>query len=69
MLKTIKLSVILFIIVFPAISFGQYDNSSFQDMFFGRLPNARAEAMGKAYASIDGDISSVFFNPAGTATI
>ena len=69
MLKTIKLSVILLIIIFPAISFGQYDNSSFQDMFFSRLPNARAEAMGRAYASIDSDISTVFFNPAGTATI
>ena len=67
--KTFKLAVFVIIILFPAISFGQYDNSSFREMFFGRLPNARAEAMGKAYASIDGDISTVFFNPAGTATI
>jgi hypothetical protein len=66
--KTFKLSVLV-IILFPAFSFGQYDNYSFREMFFGRPPNARAEAMGKAFASIDGDISTVFFNPAGTATI
>lgn len=69
MQKTFKLSVFVIIILFPSISFGQYNNSSFDDMFFYRLPSARAEAMGRAYASIDGDISTMFFNPAGTASI
>jgi len=51
------------------ISFGQYEAGSWPEFFFGRQPSARAEAMGKGYASIDGDLASIHFNPAGIATI
>lgn len=52
-----------------SISFGQYEAGSWPEFFFGRQPSARAEAMGKAYSSIDGDLASVHFNPAGIATL
>lgn len=58
---------ILFII--PTISFGQYKYGFLQETFFGRQPSARAEAMGRGYSSIDGDLTSIFYNPAGIATI
>ncbi len=46
------------------------DNSAWCNwVYFGRQPSARAEAMGRGYSTIDGDLSTVFFNPAGTATI
>ncbi len=37
--------------------------------FFGRLPSARAEALGKGYTAIEGDLACVHFNPAGMARI
>lgn len=67
--KTLIFSIALFIILLPAISFGQYSNTFLTEIFFGRQPSTRAETMGKAYSSIDGDLSSVFYNPAGTATL
>ncbi|MDA3892435.1 MAG: PorV/PorQ family protein [Salinivirgaceae bacterium] len=39
------------------------------DLFFNRQPSTRSEAMGKAYASIDGDLSTQYYNPAGISTI
>ncbi len=53
----------------PSIVWGQYQSNFLHESFFGRLPSARAEAMGRAYTSIDGDLTSVFFNPAGIASI
>ncbi len=53
----------------PYIVWGQYQSNFLHESFFGRLPSARAEAMGRAYTSIDGDLTSVFFNPAGIASI
>ncbi|MFC2086255.1 hypothetical protein ACFLQ9_00890 [Bacteroidota bacterium] len=63
-----RLSLIFFIIL-PAISVGQYQSGFLQEYFFGRQPSARAEAMGKAYASIDSDMTTLFYNPAGIASI
>lgn len=51
-----------------ATSFAQYQPGFLPEFFFGRQPSARAEAMGKAYTSVDGDMGSVYFNPAGLAT-
>jgi hypothetical protein len=68
-MRAIKISTIGFIILLPVIAFGQYNNGFFDRTFFEKLPSARAEAMGKAYNSVDGDLSSVFFNPAGIASI
>jgi hypothetical protein len=50
-------------------SFAQYKSGFLPEFFFGRQPNARAEAMGKGYVSIDGGIGSIFFNPAGVTKI
>lgn len=65
-MKKIFLASVLFI---PLLSFGQYRYGFLQDFYFGRQPSARAEAMGKGYSSIDGDLAGIFFNPAGTATL
>lgn len=59
----------LYLLIFcPLLSYGQYDFFA-AEYFFGRLPSARAEAMGKASVSIDGDLSTIAMNPAGLATI
>jgi hypothetical protein len=55
--------------VLPMWSFGQYEYGFLSEFFFNRVPSARAEAMGKGYAPADGDLGSIYFNPAGTATI
>ncbi len=52
----------------PLLSLGQYIGYD-KAQFFNRQPSARAEAMGRSYSSIDGDITSSFYNPAGIATI
>jgi len=65
----LRLLGILFLFILPIISFGQYEPGYLSEFFFGRQPNARAEAMGKGYTSIDGDLGSIYFNPAGIATI
>ena len=57
------------LIVIPTFSFGQYDGSTLYGHFFGRTPSARAEALGKSYCSIENDLASYFFNPAGIANI
>ncbi len=59
----------IFSLINSSISFGQYEAGSWSEFFFGRQPSARAEAMGKGYASIDGDLAAIHFNPAGIATI
>jgi hypothetical protein len=48
---------------------GQYNSGYLPEFFFGRQANARAEALGRSYTSIDGDLGSIYFNPAGTATV
>ncbi|MCF8366948.1 MAG: hypothetical protein K9H16_14260 [Bacteroidales bacterium] len=60
---------IAFLIVLPLLSLGQYNDGFLQPFYFGRVPNARAEAMGKAFASIDGDLAATFYNPAGLSNI
>lgn len=60
---------LLILLITPIFSYGQYKSSYLREIFFGRLPSARAEAMGKSYTSIDGDLTSVYFNPAGISTI
>jgi hypothetical protein len=61
-------SAIIFLLLFPLTAYGQY-NAFLKVNFFGRQQNARAEAMGRSYTSIDGDLTTVYFNPAGIATI
>jgi hypothetical protein len=66
---TMKRLTIIFLLLLPTISFGQYKYGFLKEYFFGRQPSARAEAMGRGYASIDGDLTTAYFNPAGIATI
>lgn len=60
---------ILFFLLLPLFSFSQYQYGFLSEHFFFRQPSARAEAMGKGYVSVDGDISSSFYNPAGISSI
>ncbi len=63
-----KRSILIILLGIPLLSFGQY-TGFLREAFIDRLPSARAEAMGRGYASIDGDLATIFFNPAGTATL
>lgn len=78
MIKYFKIkSVVLIIFIFLYLNiYAQYvDNShdgynDFASNFFsGRQPSTRAEAIGKGYVAIGGDIYSTFYNPAGISTI
>lgn len=57
------------LILLPFASFAQYDYGFMNETYFSRQPSARAEALGKAYTAIDGDLASIFYNPAGTARL
>jgi hypothetical protein len=50
-------------------AFSQTYNGAFYEMFFGRQPGARAEGMGRGMASVTGDATSYFYNPAGTGSL
>jgi len=63
-----KKIILILVLIIPLISFGQYEGILFES-FFGRQPSARAEALGRGYSSIDGDLATIFYNPAGTATM
>lgn len=66
-MKKFILNCLFFVI--PLISFSQNGHRFESAFFLGRQPSAAAEAMGKAYVSLDGDLGSIFFNPAGIARI
>jgi hypothetical protein len=51
-----------------SVATAQFSHRGFPSMFFLRQTTARAEAMAKAYTSLDGDLGTVFANPAGMAT-
>ncbi len=61
------LFILCLLISYPVCA--QYDFRFQQEYFFGNLPNARTEAMGRANAALGGSVSSLFFNPAGIGTI
>lgn len=64
-----KFALLFFFILFHLFSFGQYGHRFLPEFFNAIQPNAPAEAMGKAYVSIDGDVGSINYNPAGLASI
>ena len=64
-----KIKLILSFIFFPLFSNAQYGHRFLPEFFNTIQPNAAAEAMGKAYVSIDGDLGSINYNPAGIASI
>ena len=63
----IKFIFSLLLSICVSTSFCQYEPGFLPIFFFGRSPNARSEAMGRAYVSQMGDLGSIYFNPAGTA--
>lgn len=61
---------LLFILVFLLfVSLHADYREAFSELFFGRQPSSRAEAMGRSYVTIDGDMDAYYFNPAGIANI
>lgn len=63
-----KLLIFAFICFLTNELYSQYEGFM-SEYFFGRQPSARAEAIGKGYSSIGGDINSNFYNPAGISLI
>lgn len=64
-----KYRLIFSFIFLPLLSTSQYGHRFSPDFFNAIQPNAGAEAMGKAYVSLDGDLGSINYNPAGIASI
>ena len=64
-----KKVIVFALLTLPSFLFGQYQDGFLKETFFARQPGARAESLGKAYCSVDGDLTTVFYNPAGTATL
>jgi len=50
------------------IQLGGGYNGALKELFFYHHPSARAEAMGRGYVAIDGDLFASFYNPAGLAS-
>ncbi len=69
MRKRLHILLLPALLLYAALCIAQNKEFYLRDFHFGRLPSARAEALGKAYAAIDGDLSCVQFNPAGIARI
>jgi hypothetical protein len=67
-LQLMKRIIILFALL-PAFASAEYDYGFMHELFFGRQPSARAEALGRSYTAVDGDLTTSFFNPAGTASL
>ena len=65
--KIIFTVLILFMLTYPALIYPQHrgDNLSFQGLYYSEDIGAKALAMGGAYTSMSGDVTSLFWNPAG----
>ena len=70
MKKQIIFLVLCFELLFTmsAISQPVYNNA-YSEIFFGRQPSARAEALGRSYVAMHGDIMTTFYNPAGLTSL
>jgi hypothetical protein len=64
-----NISLIIFLVLYATSGMAQYNPSTLPLFFFNRQSSARAEAMGKAYTAVDGDLACIHFNPAGMAGI
>lgn len=60
---------LILLCLFPTFGMAQYNYGFQQEYFFGRLPNAQMEGMGRAHVAIGGSVASSFFNPAGIGLI
>lgn len=64
-----KFFLTLGLLLCSGVAWGQY-NSNFQiEYFFGRLPSARAEAMGGIDVAFGGSVLSTFMNPASIGQV
>ncbi len=63
-------SVAVFLLI-PVLAMAQHrgDDLSFQGFFTQNDPGVKAMAMGGAFTAYTGDVSSIFYNPAGLAAI
>lgn len=64
-----KVLVIGFLLIVSNCLFSQNYNGSFSILFFGRQSSAKIEAMGQASTAVTGELSSVYFNPAGISDL
>ncbi|MBX7041510.1 MAG: hypothetical protein K1X85_01305 [Ignavibacteria bacterium] len=69
MKRTIDTVLILIICFIRGNTFAQAYNGEFSGLFFGPQPSARAEAMGRSLASVPGDPTGYFYNPAGLSGV
>lgn len=67
-MKYKKITFILVLLCLFVLLFADY-RDAYYEIFFGRLPSSRAEALGKGYVTIDNDLDTYFFNPAGITNI
>lgn len=49
--------------------FSQKYLGTYSELFFGRQSSAKIEAMGQSSTAVTGDLSSVYFNPAGISNL
>jgi hypothetical protein len=68
-LKKFLCLIILFVTGGVSAAKAQWQYPFLEEYFFSRTPSARMEAMGKAYAPVESDMSCVFKNPAGISTV
>lgn len=69
MKKIIKIFAVLLFTGIFCDSFSQTYSGTLQELFFGWQPSARAEAMGRSFASVPDDALSYYYNPAGLASL
>ncbi|MBK8981609.1 MAG: PorV/PorQ family protein [Ignavibacteria bacterium] len=69
MKNVIRFFAVLIVLINYQDSFSQNYKGTLSELFFGRQPSARAEAMGRGFVSVTGDALSYFYNPAGTASL
>ena len=67
-IKTV-LMCILFTLFFAKIHPLQANNTDMQINVLNHIPSARALGMGNAYTALCSDVSSIYFNPAGLASL
>ncbi|MFH1942272.1 MAG: hypothetical protein ABIL68_09215 [bacterium] len=67
-----SISSLLLLLWTPFILFAQNTsvyNGTLQEIYFGRLPSAKSEAMGRCGVAGGEEVYTIFFNPAGTSVV
>lgn len=66
-MKNVFVTVLL--LLFSNCLFSQGYTGTNRELFFGRQSSAKIEAMGQASTAVTGDLSAVYFNPAGISNL